>query len=117
MPHFLSRYLFPFVVMLVDKRSTDFQSSRSLSGTNEFQHSFVINQRFSCPVAANEGEHTVFDRIPLGGTGRIMTYFDLKTEAVAEGDLQPLFPEAGSVAIAPTTIGKDEQLVGIGVAA
>ena len=103
--------------MFVDKRSADFQSRRSFSGTNEFQYSFVIKQRLTCPVVANEGKHTVFDGIPLGGTGRIMTYLDLKVEAVAKGDLQLLFPKADSVAIAAAAIGENEQAVGIRVVA
>ena len=103
--------------MFVDKRSADFQSRRSFSGTNEFQYSFVIKQRLTCPVVANEGKHTVFDGIPLGGTGRIMTYLDLKVEAVAKGDLQLLFPKADSVAIAPAAIGENEQSVGIRIVA
>ena len=44
-----------------------------------------------------------------------MTYLDLKTEAVAKGNLQLLFPKADSVAIAPTAIGENEQAVGIRV--
>ena len=55
----------------------------------------------------------MFDRIPLGGTGRIMTYLDLKAEAVAKSDLQLLLPKAVSIAIAPATIGKNEQAIGI----
>ncbi len=117
MPHLLVRHFFSFVVVFVDKGRVDFQSRRRFSGTNKFQNGFVIQQRLSCPVVANEGKHTVFDGIPLGGAGRIMTYLDLKAEAVAKGDLQLLFPKADSVTIAPTAIGENEQAVGIRVVA
>jgi hypothetical protein len=73
--------------MFAVKESADFQTGRSFSGTNEFQNSFVIKQRLCCPVVANEAKHAVFDRIPLGGTRRIMTHLDLKADAIAEGDL------------------------------
>ena len=117
LPHLLVRHLFPFVVMFVDKRRADFQSRRSFSGTNEFQHSFVIKQRLSCPVVTNERKHTVFNRIPLRGTGRIMTNLDLKAESVAKSNLQLLFPKADSVAIAAAAISENEQSVGIRVVA
>ena len=41
-----------------------------------------------------------------------MTDLDLKAEAVAEGYLQLMFPEAGSVAIAAAAVSQDEQAVG-----
>ena len=37
-----------------------------------------------------------------------MTYFNLQPKAVAKTDLQLLFPKPDSVAIASTTIGKNE---------
>ncbi len=44
-----------------------------------------------------------------------MADFDLKAKAVAEGNMELMFPQASPVAIASTAIGKDEQAVGIGI--
>ena len=38
-----------------------------------------------------------------------MADLDLKAEAVAEGDMKLMFPQASPVAIASAAIGKDEQ--------
>ncbi len=57
----------------------------------------------------------MFDGIPFGGARRIMTDFDLKAEAIAKGDLQLMFPQACSVAIASAAIGKYEQAIGMGI--
>ena len=46
-----------------------------------------------------------------------MTYFDLQAEAAAKTDLQLLFPKPDSVAIASTTIGQNEQTIGIRIVA
>ena len=106
--HLSVRDLLTFTVILDVKKSADFQPCRSFSRTNEFQHRFVIKQRLCCPVVANKRKHAVFNGIPLGGTGWIMTYFDLQAETVAKTNLQLLFPKPDSVAIASTTIGKNE---------
>jgi hypothetical protein len=106
--HLLVRDLLPFMVTFRVKKSSDIQPFRSFSRTNEFQHRFVIKQRLCCPVVANKRKHAVFNGIPLGGTGWIMTYFNLQPKAVAKTDLQLLFPKPDSVAIASTTIGKNE---------
>ena len=42
-----------------------------------------------------------------------MTDLHLKTKAIAESDMQFMFPQSGPVAIAPAAIGKYEQTVGI----
>lgn len=80
---------------------------------NEFQHGFVVVQGLSCPVVADEGKHSVFNGIPFGGAGRIMADLDMTPESVAKGDLELMFPQAGSVAVASTAISKDEQSIGV----
>ena len=42
-----------------------------------------------------------------------MADLDLEAEAIAEGDMDLMFLQTSSVAIAPATIGKDKQAVGI----
>ena len=44
-----------------------------------------------------------------------MTDLDLNVETIAKGDLQVMFPQTGSVAIASAAISKDKQAIGIGV--
>jgi hypothetical protein len=41
---------------------------------------------------------------------------DLKSEAIAESDLQPMLPKPGSIAIASAAIGQDEKSIGLRVA-
>ena len=44
-----------------------------------------------------------------------MAYFYLNTEAVAEADIELVFPKTNPVSIASTAIGKDKQTIGMGI--
>jgi hypothetical protein len=44
-----------------------------------------------------------------------MANFNLKVEAITKCDMQPMFPQARPIAIAATTIGKDQYAIGIGI--
>ena len=113
--HLLVRDFNSLWVLFVVAGGADFQAGCGFGGANEIQHSFVVEQGLSSPVVADEGKHPVFNGIPLGGAGRIMADLDLNTEAVAEGELQLMFPQADSIAIASAAIGKDKQAIGIGI--
>ena len=57
----------------------------------------------------------MLNRIPFGRTWRIMAYLGLKTEAVAEGGMELMFPEASPVPIASTAIGENKQAISMGI--
>ena len=52
----------------------------------------------------------MLDRIPLGGSWRIMTNHDLDVEAICELFLELFFPVADSIAITASCITKNQQL-------
>ena len=39
---------------------------------NVVEHRLIAVQRMTCPVAANQVEHAMLNRVPFGGSGRIM---------------------------------------------
>lgn len=57
----------------------------------------------------------MFDRIPFGGTRRIMTDLDLYAETIAKSVLELELSESGAIPVATSTIGQDQKLVGIGI--
>ena len=82
--------------------------------TNEFQHEFVADQRLATPIDRDEREELVFDGIPFGSSGRIMT--DMHGQASFVGEvLQGDFPEAAFGSIAAATVCQDESFLGIGI--
>ena len=48
--HLLVRDLYSFVVLFVFKKGTDFQASGGFSSANEFQNSFIVNQRLAAQL-------------------------------------------------------------------
>ena len=50
----------------------------------------------------------MFDGIPFGRAGRVMTDGDRKAQAVAQPGLQLLFPDAIGDAVAAASIGQDQ---------
>src|SRR5215210_2565991 len=58
----------------------------------------------------------MLNRIPLGGTSRIMTDSNGKAEAIRHLFLQEILPQSATSAIAAASIGFDEQSMGIGKA-
>ena len=47
------------------KGGTDFKSGRSFGRPDKFQNGFIVGQRLSRPVIADEGKHAVLDRVPF----------------------------------------------------
>ena len=60
-------------------------------------------------------KEAVLDRVPFGGTARIMTNGHGQLESVGQLFLESQLPGTTARAIAPTAVGKDEQFRGIGV--
>src|SRR4051812_40181152 len=72
-------------------------------------------QRPAAPVDRDVREQAVLDLVPLAGAGREVADVDGEVECIG----QPLefgFPKSGSVAVAPTRVGGDEQLARVGIA-
>src|SRR3990172_889675 len=72
------------------------------------QHDFVADQRLAGPNGAGQGEHPMFDRVPLGGSCGIMSDSDSQAEFVGQV-LQAQLPSPTTVAIGASAVGFDGQ--------
>jgi hypothetical protein len=93
------------MILLVNQAGFDGQAGFRFRGGDEVQNGFVVHQRLRSPVFADEGEHSVFDRIPFGGTRGIMTDLDPDAETVAEGVLELVLPQPGAIPVTASTVG------------
>src|SRR5215470_13760500 len=82
----------------------DGQSGGGRGGGDELDDDLVGEQGLGAPVLGDEGEHTMFDSVPLAGAWRMMGDGDGKAGLVGEV-LQLDLPEADTGAIAAATIG------------
>ena len=83
--------------------------------TNEVQNGVVVDERLSSPIVADRGEQAMFNGVPLRGAGRKVADFHMQTESVTKRDLELMFPQASSVAVAASAVSQDKQMVGIRV--
>jgi len=111
--HLFVRYLYALGVVLLAQPSTDAQTGCGACVADEVQDSFVVDERLGCPVVADAAEHAMLDGIPLGGAGRVVTDFDVQTEAVAESNLKLIFPQAGPISITSAAVSQDEEAIRI----
>ena len=72
------------------------------------QHDFVTGQRFAGPIGADQVEHAVLDRVPLGGSCGIMSDSDRQSEFISQV-LQAHLPSPTTVAIGTSAVGFDGQ--------
>lgn len=89
-----------------------FRASRA----DVFQNGFITHQQLACPVAANQTEHSMVDRIPFAGPSREMRYDHNQVEFVCEV-LKCHFPFPLAVVVRATTVGLDQQPPCRGIAA
>ena len=68
-------------------------------------------QRYALPVARDVAEQTMFDLVPLAGSGRIVAQLDLQTCFICEL-LQGPSPESSSRAVAAPAVGRNQQSLG-----
>lgn len=73
------------------------------------------HQGLTSPVFANLTEEAVFDGIPLGGTGGVMTDGDLDSKRVNELFLKFPLPGPDPGTVAAAAVGQDQEGVGLGV--
>jgi len=104
-----------FRVVGLHDRSSDAEAGLTLGGAKEVQHFLQRIQRLACPVLGDLAEETVRDRVPLGCTGRVVADCDLDRMRQAEFGEQTVLPCSTARAVAASSVGEDEQLVGLGV--
>lgn len=96
--------------------SGDPQAALCLGGANKVEDLRIAGQRFAGPVLGDLREQAMLDRVPLGGTGGVMSNGQGEIEAIAELGLEVGFPGPAAAPIAAASVGQDEQLPGAGVA-
>ncbi len=98
--HFESRGIFG-----CDPPRLHAQTRLGLRLTNVVECQVERTQWASSPGLADLAEQPMFNRIPFGGAGRIVTDRDGQAEAIRYLLWQLLFPDATTCAIAPAPIG------------
>src|SRR5262249_37540238 len=79
-----------------------------------FQRCLVTYQRLSRPVAADQVEAAVLNRIPFRGSGRIVSHCNRQAEFIGEL-LQICFPRPAAAPAGAATVSFDQQVVLPGV--
>ncbi len=82
---------------------------------NEINNCRTTDEGASPPVLGDEGEHAVFDLVPLARTGRKVTNMDGHSERIREL-LELNLPKAGTVAITAPTVSRDEEFPRVRIA-
>src|SRR5208283_1724056 len=72
------------------------------------QHDFVAGQRLAGPIGADQVEHAVLDRVPLGSSCGIMSDRDGQSEFIRQV-LQAHLPGPTTVPIGASAVGFDRQ--------
>src|SRR5205823_7325212 len=83
-------------------------------GGNEVDNNLMIDKRLSSPVLTDVGKEPMFDLVPFAGAGGQVANRDLKTGFIGQF-LQLGLPQPGSIAVAASTISRDQQTTGSGV--
>src|SRR6266849_9991867 len=104
-----------FVVLLADQLRSQAQAGGGGGCPNVFQDGFVSVEWHRLPVPADLGVHSVLNGIPLGGSRRVVAHRDGQLVAVTDAVLQACFPDARPRAIAASSVGKDQDAVGVGI--
>jgi hypothetical protein len=93
-----------------DEMAFDGQSCGGDRFIDEFEDQRVVLQRDAGPVFADFAEESVFDGIPLGSAGGVVTDGDREPAGVHQAFLQRPLPGATPIAIAAPAIGQNEQM-------
>ena len=81
---------------------------------DQVDYDLVAHQWSTAPVLSNVTEHAMLDLVPLAGARRKMT--DMNRHAQIDGHfMERDFPHATTAAVAATSIGRDQQLLGIAI--
>lgn len=80
-------------IKLGDEMGLDGQARFGFSLTKQVEQQLKGQKRAAFPGFADFTENTVLDRVPFGGTGRIMTYGNRKAEDIGNNGLKLLFED------------------------
>jgi hypothetical protein len=97
------------------EKSGDSQTCIGLGGSDELEDFIVAVERLTGPVLGDFGKETVFDGIPLGSAGWIVSDCDVEAEAIADLELKFCFPGESAIGVASPGVGEDEKFVRSGV--
>src|SRR5713101_6388632 len=102
-----------FVVLLADQLRSHAQACGRGGCPNVFQDGFVAVEWHRLPVPADLAVHSVLNGIPLGSSRRVVAHRDGQLVAVTDSVLKACFPDARTMAIAASSVGKDQHAVGV----
>ena len=86
------------------------------AGTKEVENLLIAVQRLGGPVLGDFGEQAMFDGIPFGSAGRIMSHGHGQIEGVGELRLEFGLPGMAPTTIAATGVSENEELTSATVA-
>ena len=93
------------------------QQARGGGGVcNQADDGFIVRQRFSAPIRADERKRPVFHLVPLARPGREMTDGDGKAQLICQ-TLEFQLPQPMAIPVAPPTVGGDQKPLGPGIQA
>ena len=78
-------------------------------GRNVIEHCLITFERSASPVAADQIEHSMFNRIPLGSSRRIVRHGD-RQSTLRSQSLKTYFPPTATTAITTATITLNQQM-------
>ena len=110
--HVFLGYPFAFFVALVQQASVDMKARRIPGGSDVIEDGFIRFQGDASPIRTDVGKQLMFDRIPLGRTGRIMANRHGELVGITKLMLQVIFPCPRSCVIASAAVGEDQELIG-----
>src|SRR4249920_75654 len=93
----------------------DLEAGFSGGGGDQLDNDLMADERFAAPVLGDEREEAVLDLVPLAGTRRQVADSNNEIEFISEL-LQFHLPQAQPRSIAATAIGRDGEMIGIGIA-
>src|SRR3954454_18374817 len=82
---------------------------------DQIDHDLATDQRTSAPVVGDVAEHSMFDLVPLAGSGWKVTDVDLDADFISQL-LHLAFPQADPISVAAATIRRNQQAPGMGIA-
>ena len=102
-----------FVIGSVERR-LDTQSLLSCCATNQVHDDFSTQKRSGAPVFSDMTKHPVFNLVPFAGAGWEVADMDHHSQLVGQ-PLKFYLPQLHAKTIAPATVCRDEQFLGLGV--
>src|SRR5271165_1063762 len=109
--YFGGRYLGSRGVLSPSQLGLDLEAGTGLGVTDKMDNGFVADEWSSPPVLGDEGEHSVFDLVPLAGSRGKVRHMNLQPGEIGQS-LYADLPQLRTVAIAAAGIGHNQQLRG-----